>query len=151
MLIFWVSLTTFGVCFASGFFPIVNAEVYLLAASVASPPLATIPILLMGTAGQMAAKVVMYYGAQGAVRLPARRYAGQMERWAGQLERWRGHTGTMVFVSALVGLPPFFVVSLLCGMMRFAIWQFILFGTLGRLLRFSVFVFFPDLLRELLP
>jgi len=151
VLIFWLSVTSFGVCLASGFFPLINAEVYLLAASLASPREATVPLLVAGTLGQMAAKVIMYYGAQGVIRLPAHRYAGKINQWADQLDRWKGHTGAMVFVSALVGLPPFFVVSILCGMIRFSISQFLVFGTAGRLLRFSVFVLFPELVRDWLP
>jgi membrane protein YqaA with SNARE-associated domain len=151
VVVFWLSLSTFGVCLASGFIPLINAEIYLLAASAASPSYATVPLLVMGTLGQMTAKVVMYLGGSGVLRLPTHRHADRMHRVMEELQRWRGSTATMIFVSASVGLPPFYVVSVLCGMMRTGLWQFILLGTAARMLRFSVFVFFPELVKGTLP
>jgi membrane protein YqaA with SNARE-associated domain len=147
VVIFWLSLSTFGVCLASGFVPLVNAELYLLAASAASPSYAALPLLVMGTLGQMTAKVVMYLGGQGVLRLPSRKFAKRMDEAAELMERWRGRTGTMVFASALIGLPPFFIVSVVCGAARFGLWRFVILGTIGRFLRFTPFVFFPDLVK----
>jgi membrane protein YqaA with SNARE-associated domain len=129
---------------------LINAELYLLAASAASPAYAGLPILIMGTLGQMTAKVVMFYGGRGAIRLPSRRLAQKLEQAAAQVEQWRGSTGLMIFVSALVGLPPFFVISVVCGMMRTSVWSFVILGTLGRFLRFAPFVFFPEFAKSLL-
>lgn len=51
--LFWLSISTFGVCLASGFVPLINAELYLLAASAATPRHASLYLILMGTLGQI--------------------------------------------------------------------------------------------------
>lgn len=52
MLIFRLSLCAYGVCLASGVFPLINAEFYLLTASAASPSHGTLPVLPQGTVGR---------------------------------------------------------------------------------------------------
>ncbi|MBA4155930.1 MAG: VTT domain-containing protein [Gemmatimonadetes bacterium] len=151
MTLFWLSISTFGVCVASGFVPLINAEIYLLAASAATPRHASLYLILMGTLGQMTAKVVMYYAGRGTIRLPAHRYSQAISRAAVHMERWRGRRDLMIFVSAFSGLPPFFAISVLAGAVSAPLWRFVVAGFLGRLLRFTTVVLFPDLLKSLLP
>lgn len=57
----------------------------------------------------------------------------------------------MIFVSAFSGFPPFFAISVLAGAVSAPLRRFVVAGSLGRLLRFSAVVLFPDLLKDVLP
>ena len=51
---------------------------------------------------------------------------------------WRGPIEVFVFVSAVVGIPPFYIVSLLGGALELSVTRFIVVGCAGRLIRFLV-------------
>lgn len=144
-------LATFGVCLLSAVVPFVNAELYLLAAAaVASSRL--VPALVVAAAlGQMLGKSFMYYAGRGALRLPSerlRRMVATVERRYRQ-EGAAGAAigGTVILASASLGLPPFYVVSIACGVLRIPFAQFFVLGLLGRLVRFGVVVLGPQLAR----
>ena len=141
----WVS---FVVCFVSGFLPLVNAEAYLLSVSALSPPHVAVPLTLAGALGQMLAKALLYLSGRGILRLPLGRHGDtvkrKMEQTRAKIERHRAHAGSLMFVSAFVGLPPFYFVSILAGTLRLPFGLFFGVGLVGRILRFGVFVFLPQ-------
>lgn len=130
--------------------PFVNAELYLLAASAAAPASMTLPLIIAATAGQMTAKVAMYGAGRGVVRLPGER----MKRWVADAETWaqtRPNTGNgLVLVSAASGFPPFYFMSIACGMLKFRFLPFLALGFTGRFIRFAVVVLFPQIGKALL-
>ena len=141
-------LTTFGVCALSAVVPIVNAEIYLLGASALAPRELAIPLIVAAATGQMLGKSVMYFAGVGALRLPSvrlRRMVAKVEeryRTAGKGGATLG--GGIILLSAVVGLPPFYVVSIACGLFRIPFMQFLVLGTIGRLIRFAVIVLVPQ-------
>lgn len=142
----FLSLGTFGYCVVSGLVPFVNAEIYLLSAAALAPPALAIPLVLAATLGQMTAKAAMYGTGRGVVRLRGER----MRRWVTEAEAWaeqRQDAGnTLIFVSAASGFPPFYVVSIACGVLRVRFVPFLTLGFLGRLVRFGAVVLVPRLL-----
>ncbi|MGH7554103.1 MAG: hypothetical protein ACREMQ_13870 [Longimicrobiales bacterium] len=138
-------LTFFG-CLVSSVLPIVNAELLLLSmAAIAAPDLA-VPLIVLATLGQMIGKTLLFLAGRGAVHLPG--------RWGEKVEDVRarlgsGHRigGSVLFVSAAVGLPPFFVVSLASGIIGMGLRQFLGLGLSGRLLRFGAIVLFPQIVK----
>jgi membrane protein YqaA with SNARE-associated domain len=145
-------LTTFGVCVLSAVVPVVNAEIYLIGASALSPPHA-VPAIVTGAAlGQMVGKSLLYYAGRGALHLPSARLRALVE---GVQRRYASGGaapalgGTVLLASAGVGLPPFYVVSVACGIFRIPFIQFFLIGLVGMLARFSVIVLAPQLLKSL--
>lgn len=141
-----LSLGTFGYCVVSGLVPFVNAELYLLGASALAPPALALPLVLAATLGQMTAKVAMYGTGRGMLRLPGER----LRRWVMEAESWaqqrREAGNTLIFVSAASGFPPFYMVSIACGVMKVRFFPFLTLGFLGRLIRFGTVVLFPQLL-----
>ena len=141
-------LTTFGVCALSAVVPVVNSEIYLLAASAMAPPELAIPLILAAATGQMLGKSIMYYAGVGALRLPSER----LRRTVARVEDRYRSAGTgaatigggVILLSAVVGLPPFYVVSIACGLFRIPFTQFFVIGLLGRLVRFAVLVLAPQ-------
>lgn len=140
---------TFGYCIASAFIPVFHAEAYLLTVSAISPPEYRWPLVVAATLGQMTGKAGMYGLGLGALRLPgvrARRWVTRAEAWAQSKPKAEGW---LIFVSAATGLPPFYVVSIACGIMRAPFVTFLTLGAAGRFLRFSGVVFLPPLLKWL--
>jgi membrane protein YqaA with SNARE-associated domain len=140
---------TYAYCVVSGLVPFVNAEIYLLAASAAAPREMAGPLVLAATLGQMTAKVAMYGAGRGVIRVPGAR----MKRWIADAEAWaqtRPSTGGgLVLVSAASGFPPFYFVSIACGMLKVAFVPFVTMGFLGRLIRFGIIVLFPQIAKAL--
>jgi membrane protein YqaA with SNARE-associated domain len=141
-------LATFLFCAASGVVPVLNAEVFLVGVAAVAPS-STLPLLaLLAALGQMVAKSAMYLGGRGVVRLPKGKRKQDLEAVRARVDRWRSKD-LLVFVSAGVGLPPFFAISILAGTLRFPFVRFLLAGFLGRLLRFSLALAVPPLGRWL--
>lgn len=145
-------LATFGFCVLSAVIPFLNAELYLLAASALAPRSMAVALVVAASLGQMAGKTVMYFAGRGAVRLPGARLrrmvAAAQARYAQHDTRGREAVGgAMILVSAFVGLPPFYVVSVACGMLRVPFVQFFALGLVGRLARFGVIVLAPQLVK----
>lgn len=141
-------LTTFGVCAFSAVFPIVNTELYLLGASALAPRELAVPLIVAAASGQMLGKSIMYFAGVGALRLPSER----LRRMVARVEA-RYHAagkggatlgGGVILLSAIVGLPPFYVVSVACGLFRIPFAQFFVLGLFGRLVRFAAIVLAPQ-------
>ena len=131
---------TFGMCVIGGFVPIINAEVYLATAGAMSERSMIIPLVLAGTLGQMTAKTAIFFAGQGMLRLPVARDSERMQRVLAKAKAWRGPVELFVFISAVVGIPPFYIVSLLGGALKLRPWHFIVLGLVGRFIRFYIVV-----------
>lgn len=145
-----VWLTTLGVAVVSAVLPVINIELYLLAAASLAPPAMAVPLVLAATIGQMVGKVVMYFAATGAVKLPGKRIQAALEGMNTALRDRPRSGGALVFASAAAGLPPFFVVTVAAGAARMNLVSFVVFGSLGRLVRFAVIVALPHVVKDLL-
>jgi membrane protein YqaA with SNARE-associated domain len=145
LLLAW--LGTYGYCVASGFLPFLPAEVYLLGASAMSPPAFVAPLILAATLGQMTAKTAMFSAGRGLVKVKGARF----QKWLADAEQWarnRKNIGAaLIFISASGGLPPFYIVCVAAGMLRVGWVPFLVFGSLGRAVRFAVVVAFPQLVK----
>lgn len=145
-----VWLTTLGVAVASAIIPVINIELYLIGAAALAPKGMAVPLVLAATVGQMVGKVVMYFAATGAVKLPGKRLQVALEGMNTALRNRPRSSGALIFASAAAGVPPFFVMAVAAGAARMNLVSFVVFGTLGRLVRFSVCVALPHLAKDLL-
>lgn len=139
---------TFGVCIVSALVPVVNAELVLLGAVALVPRRWAIPLAVAATLGQMTGKVVVYYVGKGALHLPGgwiKRAAAKAER---TLTKREGMETTVYFVSAVFGVPPYYLVALASGMVDFPMARFVSLGLAGRFIRFSAIALFPGLLHH---
>jgi membrane protein YqaA with SNARE-associated domain len=138
---------TYGYCVASGLLPFLPAEVYLLGVSALSPPSFIAPLIVAATLGQMTAKTAMFAAGRGLVNVKSARF----QKWLADAESWarnRKHIGSaLIFLSASGGLPPFYIVCVAAGMLRVGWVPFLVFGTLGRAVRFGIVVAFPQIVK----
>jgi membrane protein YqaA with SNARE-associated domain len=144
-------VTTALLAVASAVVPVVNLEVALLGVAAASRAPEWV-LALTAAVGQVAGKTLYYLVGSGVIaRVPGlRRRAGaprppsvRRARWALRLaavQAWAvarpWGPGALTFASALTGLPPFAVTSLLAGTLRMPLWLFWATGVAGRFLRF---------------
>jgi membrane protein YqaA with SNARE-associated domain len=51
----------------------------------------------------------------------------------------------LVFISSALGIPPFYVITILAGAVRLRFGRFIAVGACGRVLRFGALILVPQL------
>jgi membrane protein YqaA with SNARE-associated domain len=143
-----VWLTTFGVAVLSAVIPVVNIEIYLLGASALAGREMVIPLIVAGTLGQVIGKIALYYAGTGALKLPGKRLQAALQKMNTQMQTRPRTGGALVFASATLGLPPFYLVTLAAGAAKMNLPMFLAVSLVGRLIRFAVVVAVPQLARE---
>ena len=108
-----------------------------------------LPLAVCATLGQMAAKTLCYFSGQGLVRLAPARSAGMVQQLEGRLAHWETQTDLLIFLSALFGVPPFYLLPFVAGSLRIRFWRFFLIGCVGRCLRFGGLLAAPQLVKQL--
>lgn len=133
--------SSFLIGVGSGVVPLFSVEAYLVALAVLAPSGDLMAALLMTTAGHMVAKYVLFLAGSGAVSLPfVEARTGRLRELRARLQERRAGPAAVVLASAATGLPPFYLVSLAAGSLRWPAGLFLLFGGGGRLLRFAALV-----------
>jgi len=138
-----IFLATFLFSLAGGIIPVLNVEAYLLSISALMPGSTMVPVVVAASAGQMAAKSLLYLSGRGLLRLPLRTAREGVERLAARLANYQGGSNTLVLVSAVIGIPPFYGVSVAAGALRLRFVAFFVVGSLGRAARFAVVFLLP--------
>jgi membrane protein YqaA with SNARE-associated domain len=91
----------------------------------------------------MAGKVLLYYAGQGMLKLPWQRAQKGLATMQARMEA-RPTVGKLLYsVSAVVGLPPFYVTTLAAGAVKMKFTFFLVVGFIGRLIRFAAVVALP--------
>ena len=132
------------VAFVSALVPVVNLEAYLgLRAALADVN----DLWLLGfvaAAGQMGGKVIWYLIGASSLewgwikrRVEKPKAQARLATWQTRTEERPLLAGTLVFASAVTGLPPFAIVAVLAGQLRMNLVAFFVLGLAGRWLRFS--------------
>jgi len=128
-------------------FPWVNAEIIVLSLPAFAPSKTALLILiLVATAGQMTGKCVLYWTGRKGQRVLARYRTGRiLQKWRERLEARPVRAVLFVLLSALTGLPPFYVMSLVAGVVKMNFPTYLAVGTAGRVVRFGALVTIPHL------
>lgn len=137
---------TLLVAAVGGIFPFSPIEPVLLGVAALSRPSLLLPAVVLATVGQMASKVLLFAGGAKAHVALSPRTRGWVDRVSHQLRGRRGLQVATVLVSACAGVPPFYVVTVMCGVMGLRLRDYLIAGTVGRAIRFSAIVTLPRLL-----
>jgi membrane protein YqaA with SNARE-associated domain len=131
---------------ASSLLPVSPIEAVLVGLSVSVPAALLLPVTILATVGHMAAKTLVYVGSRGiAEPAVAARHAAGLARVRTLLARRRGLQLLTVLVSAATGVPPFYLVTVCCGVLRLPLRDYLLAGVVGRGLRFAALALLPRL------
>lgn len=125
----------------SGLVPVVNGELFMLGAIelLADDDLpGALAIALLMAIGQMIAKVVLYQAARKATDAGTGRIARKLKEARVRVAKWRNKPLTILVLSAVLGLPPFYLVTLAAGILEIRFATFLWIGLLGRVVRFVV-------------
>ena len=138
-MLFWSVL---GASIGSALLPLINIEA-ILALAVSQAPAATWALVVAATVGQMIGKILWYWGGMHLDRTPfvsthleKPKVKASLEKWHERAEGRPWFTAGLLFVSALIGFPPYAVTAVLAGMLRVHFAVFLVTGLLGRGLRF---------------
>jgi len=137
-------LLTFGYCIVSALIPVVNAEAYVAAVAVLVEDAAIWGLAVAAGAGQMVGKLVYYLIGRSSLEWRFVRKKIDSPAWQERLERWRRRiggdpwlVGGVVLVSAVTGIPPLAIISVLAGQLRVHWALFFVVGLVGRVGRFA--------------
>jgi len=126
----------------SSVIPVFNMETYIVVAYAKSSHPA-LELAMIGSLGQNVGKLAWYYVCRQSLdvpwfkrRLETPKRQAQLERWSNYLQGRPIVSGLLTFVSALVGVPPFFVMAMVAGTLRMNVGVFFVSGLLGRTLFF---------------
>ncbi len=134
----------FTLSIVSALVPWVNGEAILLSlAALAHSPSARAFLVLTASGGQMAGKCILYWVGKGVIPLKSGRVKKTVATWSGRFDQSPSKLLTLVFVSSAVGIPPFYVITILAGTFRVRFGPFFAVGACGRLVRFGALAFVP--------
>lgn len=140
---------TYLVCLISGFVPIVNAEIFLIFLSTLLTKPLIFPVLLLATIGQMTAKTILFLSGMGILKLSLKRYENKIDETIAKMHRWGSKIDVFIFLSAFTGFPPFYIITIVAGIIRHNFFRFFISGFTGRLLRFGLIILFPQFFKQL--
>jgi membrane protein YqaA with SNARE-associated domain len=141
-----MNLWCFVLSIVSALVPWVNGEVLLLSlTALARTPSDLVCLVLMASAGQMVGKCGLYWAGRGVIPLQSDRIRTTLARWKERFEKSPSRLLALVFVSSTLGIPPFYAVTILAGAFRVRFGPFIGVGLCGRLVRFGLLVFIPQI------
>ena len=149
--LWWAVSGYYMTAIVSAIVPWVNGELLMLSAvPIAGTRAALAALVVAVTAGQMTGKTLMYWFSRKSTRQHSVRVQRCIERWRGRLQRRPRAVLAVVLVSALVGFPPFFIVSVAAGSIGLAFPRFLVVGLAGRLVHFAVVAFGPGMIARTL-
>lgn len=135
----WMIASCFGVAIVSALLPWVNAELMLLAVAAPLTSFSDLSgVVLAMTAGQVIGKIGLYWIArQTAHTTPNGRFGKAVDRWRVACDSRHRSTQTMMTLSAVFGLPPFYVTTVAAGALQVDFGRFLVAAVVGRLVHFS--------------
>lgn len=142
-----VWLTTFAVCAVSGPLPVVHSELYLIGAAAVSPRSWVWPLITAAVLGQLVGKSFLYFVGRGAIRIRSERFQRMVAAAQAKMQANPKAGGSILFVSAVLGIPPMFPTALACGAARMNYAAFLILTAAGRFIHYPIFVFVPQLAR----
>jgi membrane protein YqaA with SNARE-associated domain len=123
----------------SSIVPIISIEVFLVGVTLARGPGDAIPLIFLATLGQVAGKLPVFFGSRAVADLP-----GRHQKWLARIRAWNARLGgrsyLLLATSAVVGLPPFSVISTAAGALAIPLRAFCIVIAAGRTLRFALLI-----------
>lgn len=142
---FLICLVLLVAAAAGGVLPFSPTEPMLVAVAAYADQSLLLPVVVLATAAQIAAKAFLFAASAKAERVLPTRARAMVARVRARLAGRRWLQILTVLVSAFVGLPPFYLVTVACGALRLPLSDYLIAGTIGRASRFTALVMLPQL------
>lgn len=124
--------------------PVSPAEPVLVALALVSPRWLLLPLLLLSTGGHMATKTLIFMGGGQVEKIFKGKHRPKFEKLRDRLNGRRDLQRLTLFVSSVVGIPPFYIITALCGTLKMPMREWFVIATAGRLIRFGVLLYLPQ-------
>ena len=146
-------LATFIFSTVCALIPFLNLELYLLTVSALAPESLKFlgAILFIATWGHMLAKGILYAAGRGVLNLSWQNQkieVQQLKQLKLRMEKLEGQSSAFLFFSGVTGVPPFYLVTIVAGMLEMNFINFFFFGFAGRLIRLAIVLALPQLIKE---
>jgi len=146
-------LACYLLALASAVVPWVNGEIMLLSLAALVRSWEIPGLVLCATAGQACGKLSIYATSRRAAQLA--RSAGRSReeasdapgKWLDRLGARARHPFAWLFVSAVTGVPPLYLATIVAGAASLPCRRFVLTVTAGRLVHFTAVALMPELWR----
>jgi membrane protein YqaA with SNARE-associated domain len=122
--------------FLSGLIPVINAELLVAGAAALVGPSMVPVVATVCTVGQMISKTLLFSLARWSPSHLPKRARRVVARATEKLRKRGDAVGGTIFLSALIGFPPFYGVTLASGALRVSAPLFVSVGVAGQLIRF---------------
>jgi len=144
----WMIASCFVAAIVSALLPWVNAELMLVAVAGRLASFSELSAVVLAiTAGQVVGKSGLYWIArQTSHSTPNGRLGRAVDRWRVACDSRHRSTQTMMTLSAVFGLPPFYVTTVAAGALRVDFGRFLVAAVVGRLVHFSAIGLAPLLI-----
>jgi|WetSurMetagenome_2_1015567.scaffolds.fasta_scaffold99183_2 membrane protein YqaA with SNARE-associated domain len=141
-----VFLSCFLLSIVSALVPWVNGEVVLLASTaIAHSPWQILSVVLLTSAGQMVGKCVLYWTARRAIPVRSVNLRQSIAIWKQRFSSSPAKPLSLVFISSTLGIPPFYILTVMAGFLQLKFVPYLLLGSLGRVIRFGLLAVIPAL------
>ena len=130
-------------CFLTGYIPSVSTEVVLAGVGMTISTEHVLPLALVGALTQTLAKAHLYFLSRRIARCLSFRSRRKLIALKQRFNKQEAMSSGILFISALIGLPPYYLMNLLCGLLNTGWVQFCLIGFTGMFIRFNVCLAFP--------
>lgn len=132
--------------FIGGVVPVIPAEVFVAAIAANQGGVGTaITLALLGVAGQMVATALRFWLGRGVAKLPKGRLEKPFLRAQAKVEQWKDKPLAIIFLSSLLGVPPFYFIAILAGTFGLSFRAIMLVGGAARVIRFVAVALTPSL------
>ncbi len=126
---------------AGGILPWINGEVVVAGAALLTPKSGLPALVLACSVAQMSAKAALY----GVIRWLPERMPARARGLTSKIEAFRERRGLLVvaiFSGSAIAIPPFYLVTLACGMLRVPFAVFAIAGLAGTISRYGLLAWF---------
>jgi membrane protein YqaA with SNARE-associated domain len=127
--------------------PLSPVEPVLVAVGAVAPDWLLLPLVLLAATSHMATKTIVFYGGQKLEKAFKGRFRERFDAARARLTGKPALQRGTLFLSSVVGVPPFYVVTALCGTLKMPLREFLILGTTGRIIRFGALMLLPQLVR----
>lgn len=134
-----------AIALIGGLLPASPLEPVLIAIAALGSPTLTMQVVIVAAIAQMVPKTMLFLGSARAVEAMSPRKRVIVDRVGSRLAGRRWAQIVTVFVSAVVGMPPFYLMTVICGGLRLRLSDYFVAGAVGRTLRYVGLAMLPGL------
>lgn len=137
-------------CFLTGYIPSVSTEVILASLGLFIPTKMIVPLAFMGALTQTVAKTHLYFLSKKFLYFLSFNNRRRLIKLKKQYHSKEKLSAGIIFFSALTGLPPYYLINLLCGIINTGWLMFATLGFTGMFIRFWLCLAFPQVIMHYL-